>query len=452
MTPDDRENLIHRHLDGIATAAEIETLSHLLETDEAARVRYLELSRLAAALRCDLRLRAAPLVVTVVPMPAPPRVAPRPAPGWLAAAAALLVCAAGIWWSLRQPHLSGPVIAEVTAVHDARLAGVGPAPVVGERLAMQELRLERGEITLRLDSGVRLEFLGPVAAEFEHAMRLRLDRGRLNADVGDRGKGFTVVTPSGNVIDLGTRFAVDASGPERAGVVVFSGQVQVQPLSRQGQPGTKIGLSEGEAVQLVRGASPERWQSVPLRASPAEALAAGGRDDVSPLAVHDNLADAEQRRFYGVVRGGMVPGARAFTGVEAPAWQAVPGLSFPEELVGADVVRTFLTDKRRVDFTLTLALDGPGYVYVLHDIRRPPPAWLAHDFTDTGARVECGPWDPQVNIVASDAPPRGDRVFLACSVWRRVVPQAGIVTLGPPRDPGVPGRNMMYGVAVRRVP
>jgi len=448
MTADERENSIHRYLDGLATSAEVDALSHLLETDEAARARYLNLSRLAAALRRDARLRGPQLVVT----PAPVRVARRFAIGWLAAAAAMVLGAAGVWWSRPWLNARGPIMAEITAVHDARLAGIEPTPVVGTRLALQEVRLERGAIALQLDSGVHLEFLGPVDARFEHPMRLRLQRGKLNADVGERGKGFTVVTPSGNIIDLGTRFAVDASGAERAGVVVFSGQVEVQPLSMQGRPGAKVGLSEGEAVQLVRGVSPERWQSVPLRASSAEALAASELDDAPPLSVHDNLAETEQRRFYGIVRSGMVPGARAFTGVEAPAWQPVPGQPFPEELIGADVVRTFLTDKRRVDFALTLALDGPGYVYVLHDMRRPPPAWLIRGFSDTGARVECGPWDPKVNIVATDAPLRGEKVFLLCSVWRQVVTAAGVVTLGPPRDAGVPGRNMMYGVAVRRSP
>ena len=450
MTADEQDDLIHRHLDGIATPAEVEVLSRLLETDEAARMRYLALSRLVAALRCDARLRGPTAVGAAAPVPA--RAGRRLALGWLAAAAALVVCAIGMRWLPRRTQPSEPVMAVITAARQARLGGSEPAPVVGQRRTWEAVRLDQGEIALQLDSGVRLEFLGPVEAHFEHPMRLRLDRGRLNADVGERGKGFTVVTPSGNVIDLGTRFAVDASGPGRAGVAVFSGQVQVQPVSMQGRPSARVGLSEGEAVQLVRGASPERWQSVPLRASPAEALASDERGDVAPLTVHDNLTEAEQRRFYGIVRGGMAPGARAFTGVEAPAWRPVPGQPFPEELIGADVVRTFLTDKRRVDFTLTLAIDGPSRIYVLHDLRRPPPAWLSRDFADTGARLECGPWDPTVNIVATDAPQRDGAVFLTCSVWRRVLPAAGVVVLGPPRDPGVPGRNLMYGVAVGRSP
>lgn len=449
MTPAERETLIDRYLDGGATPAEVDTLSRLLETDPAVRAEYLDQARLAAALRTDesLRQRAAETskrtMIEYPPQPAVMR-------WWLAAAAALVLTTVGWWWSARVPELRRPVMAEITAVRDAAWVGNAAPLVVGARLALGELRLARGDLTVRLESGVRLEFIGPADARFEHPMRLRLERGRLNADAGEHGKGFTVVTSSGSIVDLGTRFAVDASAKDVAGVVVFSGQVQVQSATAEGQaPAARLGLVEGEAVHLRRGFAPERWQNVRLSPSSADALAGGEAVGRTLVEVRDNLTDAEVRRFYGVVRGGMGPGAPAFTGVPSTAWQAVPGQPFPVELVRADIVQTFLTDKRNVQFTLTLTLAEPGVVYVLHDLRKPPPAWLARDFADTGARIECGPWDPAVNLVASDAPQRDGRVFLACSVWRRTVPAAGVIVLGAPRDPGTTGRNMMYGVAVR---
>ena len=449
MTDAERECLIHRHLDGIATPSEVETLSHLIETDEAARAEYLELARLVAALRTDESLRGSgdeTVAAQVLAYPAWPSAARR----WFtAAAAAVVLMAAGLWWVVRTPAPATLVMVEVTSVRDAAMAGGLAGPMVGARLALGELHLERGELALRLDSGVRLEFLGPAEARFENPMRLRLERGRLNADAGARGKGFTVVTPSGSIVDLGTRFAVDASGSDQAGVVVFSGQVQVQPAAAGGKASARLGLFEGEAVHLRRGAAPERWQNVPLSTSAADALAGSEGSGAALVEVRDNLTDADVRRFYGVVRGGMDVGARAFTGVPSPVWQAVPGRPFPAELVGADIVTTFLTDKRNVHFALTLTLTRPADVYVLHDVRKPPPSWLVRDFTNTGAQIECGPWDPAVNLVASDAPRRDGRVFLACSVWRRTVPTAGTVVLGPPRDPGTTGRNLMYGVAVR---
>lgn len=450
MTPAERETLIHRHLDGLATPAEVETLSHLLETDERARAEYLPLARLVAALRTDETLRENTGVGELPEIALYPR-QPFAAHRWLAAAAVIAIGAAGLWWAGHAPEQSFPAMAEITAVREAVLADRATVPVVGDRLELGALRLTRGELTLKLASGVQLEFLGPAEARFESPMRLRLDRGKLNADAGAHGKGFTVVTPSGNIVDLGTRFAVDASASDKAGVVVFSGQVQVQPATARGKPAARLGLFEGEAVHLRKDAAPERWQTVRLSPSATDALARAEAGGGEPVEVRDNLTDADVRRFYGVVRGGMRDGARAFTGVPSTAWLAAPGRPFPEELIGADVVKTFLTDKRRVDFTLALTLDRPSHVYVLHDMRRRPPAWLAREFTDTGERVECGPWDPKVNIVASDAPLRDGKVFLTCSVWRRTVTTAGTVVLGPPRDHLESGRNMMYGVAVRPI-
>ena len=50
MTPRELETLVHRHLDGLATAEELAALSGELERDEGSRVLYLQLAELHAAL------------------------------------------------------------------------------------------------------------------------------------------------------------------------------------------------------------------------------------------------------------------------------------------------------------------------------------------------------------------------------------------------------------------
>ena len=61
------------------------------------------------------------------------------------------------------------------------------------------------------------------AFRFESPQRLRLLRGRIAADVPAMASGFTVVTPSGEAIDLSTRFAVDVPVGGEPEVHVFEG-------------------------------------------------------------------------------------------------------------------------------------------------------------------------------------------------------------------------------------
>ena len=52
-----------------------------------------------------------------------------------------------------------------------------------------------------------------------------MKRGRLAADVPPSAKGFTVITPTGDAVDLGTRFGVDVPSSGSAEVHVFQGEV-----------------------------------------------------------------------------------------------------------------------------------------------------------------------------------------------------------------------------------
>ena len=73
--------------------------------------------------------------------------------------------------------------------------------------------------------------------------------------------GFTVVTPPvGEVVDLGTRFAVNASADGEVRVAVLSGQVEL----RSQKVGT-VSLFDGEAVRLSGTPSPRRLHSVEIR-------------------------------------------------------------------------------------------------------------------------------------------------------------------------------------------
>src|SRR4029078_11942463 len=65
------------------------------------------------------------------------------------------------------------------------------------------LQLERGEMRLTYPTGVELRLMGPAAFVVAPAGG-GLRRGGVRAVVPEKGRGFTIETPNGKVIDLGT--------------------------------------------------------------------------------------------------------------------------------------------------------------------------------------------------------------------------------------------------------
>ena len=43
------------------------------------------------------------------------------------------------------------------------------------------------------------------------------------------------------------------------------------------------------------------------------------------------------------------------------------------------------------------------------------------------------------------------KIFVTYAVWRKEVPQAGLVELGPPQMPGQTTNGAMYGIAVKKL-
>ena len=122
------------------------------------------------------------------------------------------------------------------------------------------LRIESGEVVVRLDTGVELTLIGPASVAVESGMLVRLERGRLLANVPHWATGFTVCAQGLEVYDLGTVFSVNVI-EECADVFVFKGSVQVNEagyseLGRE-TSGDGVGVCEaGEGVRAVSGERP----------------------------------------------------------------------------------------------------------------------------------------------------------------------------------------------------
>jgi hypothetical protein len=249
------------------------------------------------------------------------------------------------------------------------------------------------------------------------------------------------------VIDLGTKFGIEADADGECRVAVFSGEVELRP--REGTSGARtITLSEGQAARFSVLAGLRRWEEVAMAAQAAGISASSYAGVIAR--VQDNLSDRELHPFYGVVQGGLREGALAYTDKPGPHWQAVNGEAFPDWLEGADLVRTYHQFRNRRSYRLRLELRAAAEIFVLQDLREPPPEWLARDFMSTGTRLLLGPWNPAV-ARQTGALIDEDRPYLLAEVWRRTVP-AGPLELGPPRTAGVDAPIVMYGLAAKAIP
>ena len=77
---------------------------------------------------------------------------------------------------------------------------------------------------------------GPAEFTPRSADRIEFVRGRLVAYVPRQARGFTVGTPSAEVVDLGTEFGVEVDAQGGTDLHVIRGRVEVKPTA---QPGSR---------------------------------------------------------------------------------------------------------------------------------------------------------------------------------------------------------------------
>ena len=161
----------------------------------------------------------------------PPKRPPLPYWRWAAAAAAVLLAAAGAREWLRPP--------EPTAWQVDRAAG--PARV-GSKDAAASMRVDRGDV-LRTGAGAQLELLADQVGRVELGPQselrassgkgLSLERGTLHAFIWAPPREFVVETPSSKTVDLGCEYTLNVD-PSGDGIVRVSlGWVAFQYRDRE---------------------------------------------------------------------------------------------------------------------------------------------------------------------------------------------------------------------------
>ncbi|MCM2369836.1 DNRLRE domain-containing protein [Aporhodopirellula aestuarii] len=143
-------------------------------------------------------------------------------------AVAMSLVLVAFWWGgfnsrAREPN----AFATVTSLTHCKW-GTSTLPTHrGARLAEGELELLEGLAKIELDNGVKLSLEGPVSLRLESLTLCEVSSGLLLAAVPGAEIGFRVITPTSEVLDLGTEFSVRVEDGGRTGVRVLSGEVDV---------------------------------------------------------------------------------------------------------------------------------------------------------------------------------------------------------------------------------
>jgi hypothetical protein len=115
----------------------------------------------------------------------------------------------------------------------------------------EELALASGIVELKLKQGVTVRIEGPAEWTIDGNNRATLTRGKLLASVPHRAIGFTLVTPTATVVDLGTEFGVTVD--DRGGVrtKVYKGAIKLRPSNAEAaQQPRSLRLSAGQSVRI----------------------------------------------------------------------------------------------------------------------------------------------------------------------------------------------------------
>lgn len=233
------DRLVQRYLDGQVTPDEMETLNLHLSSNAAARQSLIEFLNLDSALAATLVDWSADVVPETVAVSLVPRTVPAAARARGRLVAAVACLAALLWAPFWMLSPSGFATVQ-SGDAESRLAN-------GAVLRGDWYELEAGTVELRTVRGARIVIEAPARFRYETAQRLHLTRGRLAADIPPAAKGFTVITPTGQAIDLGTKFGVDVPLVGETEIHVFQGEVVAQ--TRDGRQPARS-LIGGEALQL----------------------------------------------------------------------------------------------------------------------------------------------------------------------------------------------------------
>lgn len=129
---------------------------------------------------------------------------------------------------------SRPVVATLTAAADAQWEtdAESATPRPGAPLTTGPLHLASGAARITFNRGAEVILHGPAHVDLLSGSEIQLFTGHLTARIVDKstGGGFSVYTPSANVVDLGTEFGVNVDAAGATEAQVLRGTVELHPV------------------------------------------------------------------------------------------------------------------------------------------------------------------------------------------------------------------------------
>lgn len=282
-------DLVGRYLSGQATHEETARLEKLMLEDPQLRADFLACARVDAVLpgavgeQGDL-VEFAPVDTVGVQWRR-----------WLptAAAAALLILAAGLWWKgIQVPKRQ--LVARFGELVDCRWVDASVRVLPGDAIANgQRIELSAGSVEVLFNTGAKLKLVGPAIVEMrmENSVFLTLGEARLVAET-EAAKGFVVETPSSRFVDISTAFTATVSPDGLSRLEVTEGEVDVEGIGKSSR------LKAGETLYVEPGV-----RRIITRIEPGEGTADFRFPTIPPPSRKDFADQALGNSRIGVVHG-----------------------------------------------------------------------------------------------------------------------------------------------------
>ena len=278
---------------------------------------------------------------------------------------------------------------------------------IGQPVTEKHLRLESGIVEVSFRSGATVTVEGPAKLRIDSAMKCFSHYGKLTANCPPSAHGFTVKFRGGQVVDLGTEFALDAQPEGKTKVHVLDGEVIVALTDDDENVLREQNLKGNSAVEMDPDES--AISSIEFDAEPYSGLQRAALIQSQPIKLQFDLGH----------RAGL------YSGTNSPAHAAgdmLPHESSWTQLVGDQSGTLVMADGNLCPHSIRVDY-GHGDGVIDWDAAPVDPTgrvWnKAEPFFNTALCQDHRPWDFDLGLRVAGLPAGTYRVYALCRSIRR---------------------------------